>query len=83
MSEFENSDSALPYTGRVMRKKYQCGCGFVSVFSTNHWGDIYNTYCPKCMTITTWQCCEAIPKGYTLPPKWDDVIVPLANVKED
>jgi hypothetical protein len=62
-------------TGSVSYKGYKCtNCGeFENEFQTNHWGDIYNTWCNHCKKHTRWTCSEEVPDGYTTPEPWTTV----------
>ena len=63
-----------PTTGKYSHKKYQCGnCGHEGLFGTNHWGEFYNTKCPKCNQMSVWKCMEKPPEGYGVPEPWKTV----------
>lgn len=63
-----------PVTGKYCQKKYKCSnCGHETFWGTNHWGEFYNTRCPKCNKYVTWKCTEKPPEGYGLPEPWKEV----------
>jgi DNA-directed RNA polymerase subunit RPC12/RpoP len=66
-------------TGKVSSKRYKCtSCGYESMHSTNHYGDIY----PRC-TNCGWKhpmefgqvhkCLEPVPEGWGAPEPWKRV----------
>jgi len=68
-----------PTTGKVSSKPYKCPrCGRVEQHSTNHWGKFYDR-CNGCSwknpmdPTVAWECQEAPPEGYGIPPEWTKV----------
>lgn len=64
--------------GQATIKKYKCtNCGNVERFTTNHYGQIYNTSCSKCSWkgghLRTWDCLEPLPDGWDRPTPWTEV----------
>jgi DNA-directed RNA polymerase subunit RPC12/RpoP len=69
----------MPTTGPYSLKEYRCTrCGRKELHGTNHWGEIY-TSCKECSWknpndyISTWECLEPMPEGYTRPWPWKKV----------
>jgi len=72
----------LKTTGKVSWKPYKCNtCGHTKSQQTNHWGEFYNTQCPKCGVYSTWTCLEPAPEGYTKPAPWKSVT--LGDIAKD
>ena len=68
----------MQITGKATPKRYECpNCGAVEVFTTNHYGSIYNTKCRSCSWKTpmqpfrVWKCLEPLPEGWEVPPEWE------------
>jgi hypothetical protein len=55
-------------------KAYACTkCNDDKEFQTNHYGNIYNTFCTVCNTLAEWYCTEEVPEGGWVPPAWAQV----------
>jgi hypothetical protein len=64
--------------GPAILKRYKCtNCDHIELFTTNHYGDIYNTRCPNCFWkggyLRTFECLEPLPEGWAKPEPWKKV----------
>lgn len=60
-------------------KTYQCRgltCTKTRQEKTNHYGSIYNIFCPVCASegrnpLQSWRCLDAVPVDGWVPDEWE------------
>jgi len=71
----KQSQQTINKMSKCTKKAYACdSCGQEKEIETNHWGQIYNTDCSVCDTLTTWSVSEEIPEGAWIPTPWTETI---------
>lgn len=66
----------------ITKKTYKC-CGLTCTKTreelTNHYGKIYNIFCPVCASegrgpLQSWECISPIPEDGWVPPEWETLL---------